>query len=255
MEDNIRAPLPNRRFNLYDPYDGESIEDYVRKINNDNSIDREMKDILIQSRREFLGLDSPIQDADMSILNNEIIVRASKVSVLVELFDKNQEIKNILQEKMNMFIGLSFDFIKLEPPDYIKVFELIDNSNFGIESIRYFKEKIIPYDINLLNEYKIVLEKTKKEHEEKIKNQIEIEKRTQNVKVFNIYICKLKFDPSINELARKLQPKIDDYIGLKTQVIELDSSSELSSEFGKFIRSIRIKDADLNIISQIFSKF
>lgn len=253
MEDNVRAPIANRRLNLCDPYDGESIEDYVRKINNDNTIDQEMKDILIQSRREFLGLNKPTLESDMSILNNEIIVRASKVSGLVELFDKNPEIKNILHEKLNMFIGLSFDYIKLEPPEYIKVFELIEKSNFGLEVTRYFKEKIIPYDIQLLNEYKIVLEKTKREQEDRIRNQIEIENRTRNIQVFNMYIGKLKLDPVISKLAKTLEPKIDDYVTLKSPVIEL--GSELTIEFGKFIRSIRIKESDLNIIKQIFSTF
>lgn len=253
MEDNVRAPLANRRLNLYDPYDGQSIEDYVRKINNDNTIDQEMKDILIQSRREFLGLHKSIKESDMSILNNEIIVRASKVSGLVELFDSNPEIKNILHEKMNMFIGLDFDYIKLEPPEYIKVFELIEKFNFNIETLRYFKEKIIPYDLQLLNEYKLVIEKTKREQEEIINKSIEIESRTRNVQVFNIYICKLKLDPAINKLAKSLEPKIEDYITLNTSIIQLDS--ELSLELGKFIRSIRIKDSDLKIITQIFSPF
>ncbi len=42
MEDNIRAPLPNQRLNLADPYNGESIEQYIQRINSDNTIDNDM---------------------------------------------------------------------------------------------------------------------------------------------------------------------------------------------------------------------
>jgi len=254
MEDNIRAPLPNQRINMFDPYDGESIEDYVSKINNDNNIDSDMKEILIQSRREFLGLnkvDNIAEQIDISYLNNEIIIRASKISPIAELITSNPELKSILVDKLDKFINVTTDFIKLEPPEYIKVFEIIEKAEFDNETCQYLNNIIIPYDLNSLNEYKIILEKTKREHEELISKKLLIENRYKDVQIFINYLNKLsKFDQTVNILAKNIEPYIKKYIQLETDIIKLDNG--LDTEVKKFIRSIRIKDTDLIIISNLF---
>ncbi len=248
MEENIRAPLAARRLNLSDPYNGESLESYARRIRADNTIDNDMKEIMIQSRREYLGLD---QDFSTYKLDNEIIIRANKIYKITELFTLNPNLKIILAQKLDKFVSMEIDLIKLEPPEYLEVFTIIDKSNFDNETYDYFNKLIIPYDLNQLQEYKTVLEITKRENEEKIAKNAEIEIRKNNINIFNQYVFRLStYDQSVKSLSQSIDLHIQKYIGLETEYVILDS--ELKNQLKKFISSIRVKNGDSVIISQLF---
>jgi hypothetical protein len=251
MEDNIRAPLPNQRLNLADPYNGESIEQYIQRINSDNTIDNDMKDILIQSRREFLGLDKPIGQVDMSFMDNQIIVRATKVSKVAELFKTNQRLKQILCDKLDKFVNLTIDLMKLEPNEYIYVFEIINTNTFDSENYTYLKSIIVPYDQRVLEEYIQVIESSKREQEKQDNIRKEVESRNEKFKVFNQYIMRLKLDPYVSSLSNDIYPSVQRYLNLETNFVELDS--ELKNKITKFISSTRIKPEHINIINGLFN--
>ncbi len=249
MEENIRAPLAARKLNLLDPYDGESLESYARRIRADNSIDHDLKEIMIQSRKEYLGIVD--ENSATFKFDNEVIVRANKICKITELFKLNPNLKIVLAQKLDKFVSMEIDLIKLEPPEYLEVFSIIDKSNFDTETYNYINKLIIPFDLNQLEEYKTVLEITKRENEEKIARNAEIEIRKNNVNIFNQYVLRLStFDQSVKSLSQSIDSHIQKYKDLQTDYVVLDS--ELKNQLKKFISSIRVKSGDSIIISQLF---
>ena len=249
MEDNVRAPIPVRQMNLMDPLGSESLEQYIYRINRDNTIDPEMKKILIQSRKEYMGLDdSPI---DSTVFSNQLIVRAGKFCKFTSELAKNMQLKVKILGKVNDFLSLKTDKISLEPAEYLETIELVENNDMGSSNLEYIKSIIVPIDINALEEYKLIVEISKKEEAERVARNLEIETRQNIVSVFMQYINRLqKFDKQTELLYQELEPSINNYVGLQTEKIILEQETYI--KYNKFISSIRIKPEHQQIFTDLF---
>jgi hypothetical protein len=251
MEDNVRAPLPARQMNLMDPFGSESLEQYITRINADNTIEPDMKTILIQSRKEYLGIDdSPV---DESVFSNELIIRADKFCKFTSELTKKSGLRNKILDKINNFLSLKTDRIKLEPAEYLETIAIIDNSNLEQANAHYLKTVIIPIDTGALEEYKLILELSKKEEENRLNKAREREFRQMNMGVFSQYINRLiKFDKQTELLFQEIEPSINKYIDSQTDKVVLNE--ETFSKFRQFISSIRVKSEHIQLFNDLFVK-
>ncbi len=249
MDDDVRAPIPVRQMNLMDPLGSESLEHYIDRINRDNTIDPEMKKILIKSRKEYMGLDdSPV---DSSVFSNQLIVRAGKFCKFTSVLSKNIQLKIKILGRVNDFLSLKLDKIRLEPAEYLETIELVENNDMGSSNLEYIKSVVIPIDINALEEYKLIIELSKKEEADRIAKNLEIETRQNIVSVFMQYINRLqKFDKQIELLYQELEPSINNYTSLQTEKVIFEPDTFV--KYNKFIGSVRIKPEHQEMFTSLF---
>lgn len=249
MDDDVRAPIPVRQMNLMDPLGSESLEHYINRINRDNTIDPEMKKILIKSRKEYMGLDdSPVES---SVFSNELIIRAGKFCKFTSELSKNVQLKIKILGRVNDFLSLKLNKIRLDPAEYLETMELIENKDMGSSNLEYIKSVIIPIDINALEEYKLIIELSKKEEAERLARNLEIKSRQYIVSVFMQYINRLqKFDKQIELLYQELEPNINNYTTLQTEKVILEPETFI--KYNKFIGSVRIKPEHQEIFTSLF---
>lgn len=279
-EDDIRAPIPSTSGILLDDGTDDFIE-FKKSILADNTLEPDMKQILIQSR-----LDTIKKFEAKSKSNIEKAFRAGMVSILMVKLKSNEYCKiNTIQKEQVLkqidkwidgiiktikldseilyeinglideikFVRTDFDDIKLKqifepknPDDYICFIDTMET--IKLQSIKEEQERI-----NKKMEQKRLEEEAEKKRleEEEEKNQIMIvRKELVNVLILNLNKLSL-IDKETKELKEIVIIPINNYIGLITDYIEIPSN-DILTEFVKFINSIRIvKDVKEKILNLI----
>lgn len=276
----IREPLPTKTDCLLG---FENINDeffkFKKQILSDISIDKDMKQIIIQSRMEFIkNHEQKLQK------NTEKIIRAGLIAPLkIKLKDINFtkiSLKNI--EKIilliDKWVDMKIELIELEPDLLYQLYELVDlmedkkiihdtqkiknifNSSNPDEFIELVEMMEIVKTQSILEEKnrierelkvkKIEEENYAKQQQlEKIKLQ-EIEFRNEKVKLLLFNLNKMAgFDSGIKNLKDLLNEPIKKYCNIDTEFVILNEN--LYNNTIKFINSIRISLQDRESIIKI----
>ncbi len=279
-EDNIRAPIPSTSDILIDDTNNNFIE-FQKSIMADNTLDSDMKQILIQSR-----LDTIKKYEEKSKSNIEKSFRAVLISILIVRLKKNEykKINQIQKEfvlkQIDKWIDGKINIIKLDSEILYEINELIDEIKFLTINFDDLKIKKIfePHNkddyICFIDTMEIIKSQSIKEEQERINNKIkqknleeetvkklqeEEEKKIYNMKVrkelLQVLILNLNKLSLIEDKTKILKEliltPINNYIELVSDYIEI-SNNETLIEFEKFIKSIRIiketKEKILNLI-------
>lgn len=277
-EDNeVRKAIPVQKSVLVsNPI--QEFEEFKHEILSNSKIDKDMKQIMIQTRKEFIQNHQKETKFNPKIAyrSNLILELEKKLTsytpdyididnnIGVDFNLDNQTIKTIQLQIKKWIDGKIYE-IELDYESCWKIIFLIGKLNikedFKQEIINIFipdsEELFIKYD-NMMNqiiyeyEFKkmeqlkqLELEKLKKEKDEK-----EIIRRKELVNLLVEPMVKLSFyDKKILELKEKLEEPINNFINLNTVKIVL--SEELENRLKHFVKSIRIAESIKNQINTI----
>lgn len=278
-EENIRPPIPVKMDRLFSSDSQEDLKTFIQDIMSDKTIEPEMKQIIIESRREFILKEESKAKKRAEIAHRQGILNP----LIIKLKDANIT-KIIPSQKENIliqfyrWINIEIDLIDLESDQLIQLFELIDEMSESnilpfhtdiknifipsnpieyaelVEIMHIIKAQSIQDEEDRLKkiqaeEEAIKLEELKiKELEEK-KNMLK-DSRINQVNLLLINLNKLAgFDPKIKNLKTQLEIPISLYLGLETESIMIES--ELYQKTIQFINSIRIRKEDKELILSI----
>jgi hypothetical protein len=272
-EEFIRQPLPTKIDCLTGNEEiNKEFEKFKKEILSDNSIDKDMQEIIIQSRFEFIkNHEKKIQE------NTEKIIRVGLIAPLkIKLKDKNftkislENIEKIIS-LIDKWVDMKIQLIKLETDLLYQLFELIDimYDEKKITDVQKIKNIFIPSNSNeyielveimeIVKTQSILEEKNRIEREleakriekenydkqqelEKIKLQ-EIEVRNEKVKLLIYNLNKMAgFDSGIKNLKDSLNEPIKKYCSVDTEFVIVDKI--IYNDTIKFINSIRISLQD-----------
>lgn len=278
--DYVRPPISSIRQTLIDDEPDDFIE-FKKSILADNTLDSDMKQILIQSRLDAMG-----NFEEKSKSNIEKAFRTETVGI-IKIKIKSSEYckmdawqKDIVLKLIDKWIDGSMRTIKLDSEILYLINELIDEIKFTKKKFDDSKAKQIfepknPDDyicfadtmeliklqsikeeedrINIMEKQRRLDEEVEKKRleDEKIKNKI-ISDRKELVYdvIFNLNKLSL-IDKETKQLKEIVQEPINNYIGLITDYIEIPDSETLT-QLKKFINSIRIaKDIRSKILNLI----
>jgi hypothetical protein len=260
---NIRDPIPSKSDILFD-YGTENFEEFKNSILADETIDNDLKQILIQSRLDIIE-----KFENESRLNIEKAFRSDTISILiVKLKNTNYNKININQKKyiiqqIDLWIDGYIQKIVLESEILYEIFELIREIKFLRPEICEIKIKNIfepknSDDFNsFVNNMETIKEQSIKEEQDRI-NKLEeknnnIKCRKDLVEILIINLNKLSIiDSKTKNLKEHLNIPINKYINLETDFIEINND-EIFTKFIEFVKSIRIEKKDLiiNLIKKI----
>lgn len=270
---NIRDPIPSTSEILLDDGINNFVE-FKKSILDDNTIDNDMKQILIQSR-----LDAIKKFNDESKSNIEKAIRVGKISILTVKLksDKYCKINTVQKEhvlkKIDKWINGTIKTIKLDSEILYEINELINEIKFVrtdfddiklkqifepknsddyicfVDTMEAIKIQSIKEEQDRINK-KIEQKRLEEEKEEKKTQIIRVRKELVEVLIFNLNKLSL-VDKETKLLKENVIIPINNYIELITDYIEI-SNNEILTQFVKFINSIRIlketKEKILNLI-------
>lgn len=265
-DDNIRAPIEGTIDRLInDNRYGDDFEEFKQQIISDKSIDNNLKQVMIQSKKDLLDKVN-----ESSIFRIEKSIRIGIISSLVTKLKNNNNNKLIPEQctyilnNIEMWINGTIQIIKLNSETLYVVYELIDdikkvrkeiddNKMKNIfEPINY--EEYVNY-INIINDNKMkILNKEKEDKEKEIEKLNKIKLRQENVEILIHNLNRLSiFEVKIKNLKDEIELPLNKYIQLETDSIELNE--KLEQKIKIFINSIRItkdtKDIILNALKII----
>jgi hypothetical protein len=250
--------------------------DFKKKIMSDNTLDNQMKSILLQSRKEYLdSLRKKIIDKEISLTPElKIFMREyEKKCVLSKIYQNHKE---VLIKKIKNYCEKKTKIILLEFEMCWDIYKLINNKIFDVDTKNKLLEIFKPADVEEYKNYVRIIEmsmkdydkKQKKEKENKLmeknkilkkekeekeriileeKKKIEIIDRQKIISILDKYFKKLMlFDDEVNQIKTELDMSIKKYINFETEHIECDRN--LHSRFNKFIDSVRISQEEKKII-------
>lgn len=279
-ENDIRAPIPSTSGILLDDGTDDFIE-FKKSILADNTLDEDMKQILIQSR-----LDMIKKFEAKSKSNIEKAFRSGIISILIVKLKSNEYCKINTDQKehvlkqIDKWIDGTIKIIKLDSEILYEINGLIDEIKFvrtdfdGVKLKKIFEPKnsddyICFIDtmetiklqsikeeqerINKKMEQKRLEEEAKKkflEEEEKKTQLIKVRKELVEVLIFNLNKLSL-IDKETKQLKENVIIPINNYIELISDYIEIPND-DILIQFVKFINSIRIvKETKEKIINLI----
>ena len=279
-DDDIRTPISSTFGILLDDGTDDFIK-FKKSILSDNTLDNDMKQILIKSR-----LDTIEKFESRSKFNIEKAFRVGIVSILIVKLKSNEYYKiNIVQKEqvlkqIDKWIDGIIKTIKLDSEILYEINELIDEIKFMrvdfddlkikkifepknqddyicfvdiMEAIKVQSIKEEQERINKKLEQKRLEEEAEQKHleeEEKKNNIIMVRKELVDVLILNLNkLCLI--DKETKQLMKNIIIPINNYVGLITDYIEIQSD-DILTQFVKFINSIRIaKDTKERIINLI----
>lgn len=263
-DENIRKPIPSFTEKLIND-EPDDFEKFKQQIMSDDSIDPSMKQVIIQSRKEFID-----NQENKTRTNAEKVIRVGLTAPLIVKIKSQQNLifgKKIL-EQIDRWVDGKIQLIKLDSEPLFMIYEFIDelvNQKKIIESNK-LKNIFAPQNPDEYVEYLDMMEVIKtqsiREEEERIKrenekkemnerNDKEIRLRETKLSVLNFNLNKLgSIDKEIYELKKQLTEPIGRFISLQTNLIELDL--ETGEKLIKFLNSIRIKKEDKDMIISLY---
>jgi len=274
-DDNIRKPIPTIT-DILIGNDTDEFEKFKYTILSDKLIDNDMKQIIIQSRKEEIEKfdkksKKNIENAIRSSIIAPLIIRIKDINY--NKINLNQ--KEYLIQQINKWVDENIQIIKLESDTLYEVYELIDmikiiRSDIDEEKLKnIFKPKNYDDFVCFVDTIEIIktqsikeeherinkkLEKKRLEEKEEEEKNIQIKIRQNLLEILILNLNKLcTFDIQIKSLKKELELPINRFIELETENIELEKS--LGEKINKFINSIRIikenKEKLLNLIKII----
>lgn len=269
--DDVRQPIPTITEKLIDDVN-DNFEEFKRQIMSDNSIDKNLKEVIIKSRQEYIE-----NFENKSKKNMERGFRSGLIVPLI-IKIKSPEFKNIpegqksiILNNIDKWIDGYIQIVELYAEPMYQIYELIDNlkkSNKIIDSSK-LKNIFIPknYDeyIDLVNTMEIIKTQSIKEEEDRkirehekirlLEEEVKKINELENIKILQIqlredklYVLKLNLNKiSLIDLETKILKEhldlpLKNYINLESEFIILDI--EIANKFIKFLNSIRIKKED-----------
>ena len=269
--DDVRQPIPTITEKLIDDVN-DNFEEFKRQIMSDNSIDNDLKEVIIKSRQEYIE-----NFENKSKKNMERGFRSGLIVPLI-IKIKSPEFKNIPEEQKSIilnnidkWIDGYIQIVELYAEPMYQIFELIDDlkkSNKIIDSSK-LKNIFIPknYDeyIDLVNTMDIIKTQSIKEEEDRknreqeeirlLEEEVKKIKELENIKILQIQLREDKlsvFKFNLNKISlidhetkilkEHLDLPLKNFINLESEFIILDI--EIATKFIKFLNSIRIKKED-----------
>ena len=252
-EENINFSKPD----ILIENETDEFEIFKMKILSDKTIDEDMKQILIESRKEQL-----YKFKSKTKNNIENALRSGIISILIvrlkndNLVNIDVETKKFLINQIDKWIDGKIKVIKLESETMFELYELInlikitrpDIDDVGIKKI--FEPKNLDDYICYVDTMEKIKLYSIKEEQEKINKQIEkakleeeknieIGERQKLLKVLIHNLNKLSLiDVETTNLKKDLEIYLNKFISLETNYIELNNG--LYEKICNFINSIRI---------------
>lgn len=167
--DNVNVNV-NKNENDFDFIEEENkYLEFKKKIMSDNTIDNQMKSILLQSRKEYL-------DSLRKKLINKSIFITPELKAFMREFEKKcvlsktyQNHKNVLIKKIKNYCEKKTKVIFLEFEMCWDVHKLINNKIFDIENKNKLLEIFKPSDVSEYKNYVKIIEMSKRDYEKKKK--------------------------------------------------------------------------------------
>ena len=273
-EEDYRIPIPTVNQNLMYG-DFEQFGEYKRKINARDDLDEDMKQVLISTRREFLVYNMPellneldeLDELDNTGLDNSIandsVERANSlvdfVAKINQFTSYNEILVNRLKNKLNDYISCRIDLIVLDIESFIEFEIILQDIKLDTNTVEQVHKIIIPENLEAVNEYKQVVEQSKKDWEsqqEKIKLeeeklQIIKEERAKLTQLLMPKITKLSnYDSDAKILNDILAPLFDEFNKLKINLINVEEN--ILNKIKDFIKKSRFTEQEKNDILKIF---
>ncbi len=259
-EQEIRKPIPSfRSCILYD--DLEDLDTYIKSLEKQN-LDPEIKNAMIETRRDFLLTHRPdlVKDSDVNkvenFVNNEFVERALNLSEFTKEINliTNIDFRKRFEIKLVEYINVNTDYIVLDYSDYdqfLEFIEFISKTKNNNQLFEYIKSITKPIDSEGYQIYKEALEITKKEFEEKQKLILIKENRKMIFDKLLLVIKKIiKYDQLAYEVYDIIKDKYETWIDLDYEFIQLDE--EEYNKVKQFINSIKLSQKDKEDISNVF---
>jgi len=244
IDDEIRKPIPVKINKILD--DEDNFEIFKQNILSDNSIDYNTKQIIIESKKEYLE-----NKCKKEIFNIKKTKRINKIAPLIIKIKETNVIldKDIILKKINEWLEAKISLIELDTENLYKLYELINSINIIVDKKYELKKLFSPINQDEYIEYieimdtiknQILIEEKNKEIKKLELLFIEEKKNTRitNIKQLTINLNKLSiFDSKIKIIKEELEIPINKYINLETDFIEI--SKELYKNTIEFINSLR----------------
>ncbi len=234
----------------------DEFENFKNSVMLDNSIDKDMKEILIQSKKE------QVEKQNKKSIENAL--RANLVALLIVKLKTYNKIelnqKKYLIEQIENWIYGKIISIKLETDTLYELNELIDQIKLSQQNIDDIKIKKI-FEPKYLDDYlcfidlmdQIKMSSIKEEHEKIEKKETmkknEIANRQKLLEIVIHNLNKLScFDLEIKKVKIDIEPSLNEFLNLKTTHIELEQ--DVGEKLIKFIKSIRIDNENKELLLQ-----
>jgi hypothetical protein len=171
----------------------------------------------------------------------------------------NDILTNRLKNKLNDYISCRIDLIVLDTESFIEYEIILQSINLDTNTSEYIRKIIIPENLETLDEYKQVVEQSKKDWEsqqEKIKFEEEKlliikEERIKLTQLLMIKITKLSnYDSNIKILNDILTPLFDEFNKLTINSINVEE--DILNKIKDFINKSRFTEEEKNNILKIF---
>lgn len=278
--DDVRKPFASKNICLTD--DNENFESFVERIRMDNSIDQEMKYIMIESRKEQLAKNQFIHDSAIKIVkpiqnnNHDYLKKVdsiSKLSIFQNILKKlmlkpeiplGNKILNVKMERDYIFFEKIYDAIKInikmyskgnieriyvENDIYINIIDFIQtNQRFNDETKDILIKIFITNNPNAYEEY-LVRETNNKQKESLLNEKI---LRHKLIEPFLSFIKKIgKLDNKILTSYDLLTDSINNYLELNSDKINFNTDQYVN--FNTIINSMRISNDNKQKISELIN--
>ncbi len=275
----VRKAIPAQKSVLVlDPI--QEFEEFKREILSNNKIDKDMKQIMIQTRKEFIQNHQKETKFNPSIASrSNLILELEKkltsyspdyININIDNdigVDFNLDIQTVktIQLQIKKWIDGKISEIPIDYESCWKIIFLIGKLNIKEDAKQEIINIFIPDNQELFEEYAIMMNQIIYKHKlkkieqlkqleleqfKKEQNEKEIAQRKELVKLLVEPIVKLGFyDKKILELKEELEEPINNFISLTTEKIVL--SNELENKLKHFVKSVRIAENIKNQINSI----
>ena len=246
--DEIREAIPVFTGKLIDDDDDiDNFENFKKSILADNTLDNEIKQVIINSRKEAIKKFEKKFE-----LNMERTLRVGTIALLIVKIKNNnfrkitQNQKDFILFQIEKWIEGDIKIINLDSDILYSLFELIDEiENYTdknkIKNIFEPENKIdyLNY-VDMMDQIKL---SSIKEENDRINIQKYMKLRNDLLNELMFNLTKMSsMDPDSKLLKEQLTIPINKFIEFKTELIELDE--DLKNKTLKFLNSIRIKKED-----------
>ena len=266
--DDVRQPIPSITDKLID----DGFEEFKRQIMSDNSIDKDLKEVIIKSRQEYIENfeNKSKKNMERGFRSGLIVPLIIKIKSL-EFKNIPEEQKSIILNNIDKWIDGYIQIVELHAEPMYQIYELIDDLKKlnKIVDASKLKNIFIPKDyveyIDLVNMMEIIKTQSIKEEENRkirelenlkiLEDELKKINELENIKILQIQLRENKLsvlklnlnkisliDHDTKILKEYLDLPLKNYINLESEFIILDI--EIANKFIKFLNSIRIKKED-----------
>lgn len=242
-EEYVRPPIEPIKTRMICEED--DFEEFKNKIMEDDTIDIEIKNIMISSRKEY------IDNHKKKITFNNLIAERSSIftSFLIKL---NQmvpdnscisENQSMIENRINKYVEGKLENIILEFEIFYEVICIIELLEITLDKKEKLSKVFQVKDVVEYNDYKMIIELSKKDYQElENKKKLNDEEKNNRKNLLDNLLKELKrfslLDTKIMSLKETLEPSFIKFISLESNYIQI-MSEDILNELKKFIRNSR----------------